>query len=246
MPDEPRTKSELLDRQARARAEWDALLATVPTERRTTPGVSGELSVKDIVAHLAAWERHAAERLRNRARGLAAEPNPEGMTWSEYENAFNARVLVRWRDVDWDEVMAEAKDAYASFIAAAEETPEVVLFAADRPAWQIVAFNGYLHYLDFADAIGAWLDRSVPSGAMPERSKLVRWGEFASSARGLADAGRRLLYQSGGRRPHAVRVPHRARAPGPLSVPWAVAADICEVARDGSLTMLAIANFVIS
>jgi hypothetical protein len=81
------------------------------------------------------------------------------MAWPEYEHAFNARVYEKWRDRPWAEVRAEAEDAYAQFLSAAEAVSEEVLFRPDRSAWKAVVFNGYLHYLDFADAVVAWLDR---------------------------------------------------------------------------------------
>ncbi|MGH2372076.1 MAG: hypothetical protein ACRDIC_01165 [bacterium] len=51
----------------------------------------------------------------------------------------------------------EAAAAYAGFLAAASALPEAALFAPERPAWQIVAYNGYLHYLDFADDLRGWI-----------------------------------------------------------------------------------------
>ncbi len=156
----PRSKAELLQRQHVARAIWEALLARVPSERIAEPGVKGDLSAKDIVAHLAVWERHAAHRLRLLSRGETPEPlPPPGMTWQEYEHASNARVFREWRDRTWAEVRTEAADAYREFIATAQAAPEEILFAPERPAWQIIAFNGYLHYEDFAPALRVWLER---------------------------------------------------------------------------------------
>ncbi len=156
--DKPANKAELLRFQRDGRERWEALLEHVPAERITEPGVKGDRSVKDIVAHLAAWERHATERLRMLADGQIPEPlPPPGMTWAEYEHAFNARVQEACRNRTWDEVRSEATAAYDEFLAAAEALPEAMLFALERPAWQIVAYNGYLHYLDFAVGLRSWL-----------------------------------------------------------------------------------------
>lgn len=162
----PRGKAELLRRQREARLDWERLLAQVPQKRIAEPGVKGDLSAKDIVAHLAAWERHATYRLRFLSRGETPEPlPPPGMTWREYEHAFNARVLRDSGSQTWEEVRAGAADAYSEFLAAAEAAPEEVLFAAESPAWQIIAFNGYLHYEDFTSSLRAWLNRSQSSGS---------------------------------------------------------------------------------
>jgi hypothetical protein len=73
-----------------------------------------------------------------------------------YEYAFNARGFREWRARTWNEVRAEASDAYAAFLSAAEAAPEEILFTPERPAWQIIAFNGYLHYEDFAPSLRVW------------------------------------------------------------------------------------------
>ncbi len=161
-PEQPTTKIELMSLQREGREHWEALLARVPLKRIAEAGVKSRRSVKDIVAHIAAWERHATERLSSLARGMPLEPlPPPNMTWEQYEHAFNARVDEVWRARSWSDVREEAATAYAEFIAAAEALPEEVLFGRDQPAWKIVAYNGYLHYADFVDHIGAWLHRKT-------------------------------------------------------------------------------------
>jgi hypothetical protein len=53
----PATKAELMARIEREWAVLQALLAQVSEEQMEAPGADG-WSVKDQVAHLAAWERH--------------------------------------------------------------------------------------------------------------------------------------------------------------------------------------------
>ncbi len=50
-------KTQLLDMMRTARAQWEALLAEIPAAWMTEPGVEGEWSVKDIIAHIAWGER---------------------------------------------------------------------------------------------------------------------------------------------------------------------------------------------
>ena len=53
----PMTKTRLLDRLRTERAQWEALLTDIDEARMTQPGVEGEWSVKDIVAHVTFYER---------------------------------------------------------------------------------------------------------------------------------------------------------------------------------------------
>jgi hypothetical protein len=50
-------KVQLLDMIQTARADWEALLAGIPEAWMGEPGVAGEWSVKDVVAHIARGER---------------------------------------------------------------------------------------------------------------------------------------------------------------------------------------------
>jgi hypothetical protein len=47
------SKAQLLSMIRGARADWDTLLADIPEAWMTEPGVDGEWSVKDIIAHIA-------------------------------------------------------------------------------------------------------------------------------------------------------------------------------------------------
>ena len=51
------TKAEFLDRLRSGRAEWDALIAQIDEAQMTEPGVVGDWSVKDIIAHVTWSER---------------------------------------------------------------------------------------------------------------------------------------------------------------------------------------------
>ena len=50
-----KSKSELLERMRAGREEWDALVAQIPDSARTEPALAGGWSVKDLIAHVAAY-----------------------------------------------------------------------------------------------------------------------------------------------------------------------------------------------
>lgn len=56
-----------------ARADFHAALATVAPESVTTPGLVGEWSGRDVVAHLGYWAGHAVETIHAVEEGRAAE-----------------------------------------------------------------------------------------------------------------------------------------------------------------------------
>lgn len=147
------TKAGLLGRIRAARAEWEALLAMIAPERLTEPGVSGDWSVKDIVAHVGFWERSVLDGLRTGNRGLQGEVDE-----------INERVFRANRHRPLDEVLAEEREICRQLLEAIEPLPEDALAAPDRfpwtggrPVWVLIAGNTYWHYPEHAESIRAWL-----------------------------------------------------------------------------------------
>ena len=71
--DESMTKARLLDTMQAERVRWDGLIAQAGEERLTEPGVAGEWSVKDIIAHVTWAERETVGMLQaGRWSGLSS------------------------------------------------------------------------------------------------------------------------------------------------------------------------------
>ena len=68
---DPTNKAELIEQIHTGRAAWEALLAQVPPDRWTAPGVAGDWTLKDVLAHVAFYEWRAVYRLQAVARGAA-------------------------------------------------------------------------------------------------------------------------------------------------------------------------------
>src|SRR3972149_3854383 len=81
-----------VERIGRSRAATLALLAGVPREVVERPRTQDAWSIKDVLAHLAAWEEEGTRRLALIARG-----RPERMVWDETmgeADRFNARATI--------------------------------------------------------------------------------------------------------------------------------------------------------
>ena len=79
------TRDELLKRIDDGRAELNAVLAKVPAGRMLEPALTNGWSVKDMLAHLGAWETRAESLYRS----LSSGKDPED-TISDF-NVFNAK-----------------------------------------------------------------------------------------------------------------------------------------------------------
>ena len=140
-----------------ARATWDAAVAAVPVTAVADRVLPNDRSVKDLVAHVAAWERWAEERLAARIEGRAPVRIPD---WHAFEHDFNARADARWRDEPWEAVAAEAADAYAAFRARVEQLDDEQLAKAE----ELITGCGNGHYAEYIGPIHDLVDRLSPRG----------------------------------------------------------------------------------
>lgn len=166
------TKSACLDQLNTTWAEWQSLLESIPDERKTEPGATGHWSVKDIIAHIAHFERWTYEWLEP---ALAGNPPPEddseeaSMTIDEQ----NARIYERNRNRSLADIQAEAADVHARLVAAVARVPEEVLpadaagyapflssyYDPGTTVWQAIDGNAGAHYRHHIDDVREWLGR---------------------------------------------------------------------------------------
>jgi hypothetical protein len=155
-------KAELLNLVLTERANWEAALSEVGEDRMAEPGVDGDWSVKDIVAHITWSEREMVGVLQ--ARALVGSD-----LWDLSNDERNAIVYQQNRGRALADVLAEAQDVYRQLMAALESLSDEDLNDpsrfADMPAdwepWRVIAGNTYLHYTDHAESIRAWLDQTI-------------------------------------------------------------------------------------
>ena len=141
-------------------AEWEALLDEVGEERMTTPGVEGEWSIKDIIAHVAWNERELVGVFATRA--LVGSD-----LWNISTDARNAVVFEQNRHRSLQDVLAEEQQVYAQLLEGAQTLSDEDLndpqrfkeMLADWIPWQIFAGNSFKHYDEHIRSIRARLDR---------------------------------------------------------------------------------------
>lgn len=132
----PLRRSALLALELDLHARWQQLVAATPPDARRDDG----WSLKDVVAHVAAWQRFAIERLDAISRGEARDPTDA--------DAFNAGVQAESAALSWDAVRAEAAAAHEAFLAALARTPQSVLEGDRGLGAFVVAVNGFGHYAE--------------------------------------------------------------------------------------------------
>ena len=156
----PRSKTELLERMRAGREEWDALIAQVPDSARTEPALAGGWSVKDLIAHVAAYENWTAAQIRAANEGRAPTDrelygveempdDPEGWDLDRQ----NAAIYARYQKMPLAEVMTFSSQAFADLVAAVEAVPDEAIARTGAQTWtggttllEIIPGQCYAHY----------------------------------------------------------------------------------------------------
>jgi Protein of unknown function (DUF1706) len=159
-------KEAFLATLTRSRAEWESLLARVPIDSTELPGAAGAWSVKDIVAHIAAYERWTAIQIEAMLRGVTTvtpdpsiPPEADAMTTDE-RNELLYQLL---RDLPLEDVLIEERATYRRILADLQALSEEAYARVDcewtdgNPLGESIVGNTFGHYQDHIPGIEAFI-----------------------------------------------------------------------------------------
>ena len=159
---DPINKTALLVRMRDSYAAFEALLAPLSADQLCAPGVHGEWSIKDILAHLTIWQERVSTRLEAIARGEESPLDP--IATDEQMHAFNNATVAASRARSLSEVQADFRAAVQRLSANVEATGEDALFEPGRFVWldgrtmaTSIAGNTFEHYAEHVPMIEACL-----------------------------------------------------------------------------------------
>jgi hypothetical protein len=148
-------RQQLLKRLDTAWVAFQASYAGLANSRLTEPGVAGEWSVKDIIAHVTWWEEEA---LRHLPLIIAGGRPPRYSTAYGGIDAFNAMMAERKRDVSLTDVLTQQDDTHRRLIDFIQSVPEDQ-FTRETRARRRLRLDTYSHYPIHAKAIQEWRQR---------------------------------------------------------------------------------------
>ena len=142
----------LLTRLEGAWIAFNASYAGLTDTELLTPGVTGEWSVRDIIAHVTTWEEEALKHL---PLIMSNGTPPRYSVQYGGIDAFNARMTDAKRGLSLDEVRAQAAATHARLVDFLERAPEHQLSAGTRVRRRL-RLDTYGHYPLHAEAIRQW------------------------------------------------------------------------------------------
>ncbi|MEO8287322.1 MAG: ClbS/DfsB family four-helix bundle protein [Chloroflexota bacterium] len=118
---------------------WKDLLAGMSEEQINDPQPSSDLSIKDIVAHLWAWQQISVARVEAALHNTEPQ-NPWRHQQPDLDPDANVDRINAWiyetnRDKSWPDVYEEWHAQFLHFLSIAEQVPEQDLIAPGRYAW---------------------------------------------------------------------------------------------------------------
>ncbi len=171
-------KKLFISRLLRERDKFELLMNRAGFVRRMTmKGVEGSWSIKDVIAHIWAYEQYMADRLDEIARGEAYVPckthraleafldqygYPDyGSPLLDEEDTSNAWVFEKYRNVALEEIVVQELQAFTSICSTLDKMSEETIRAHNL--YDRVADNTYRHYHDHLKRIRAWLRTNTAS-----------------------------------------------------------------------------------
>jgi hypothetical protein len=118
-------KSELLNWLREENRQWEAFLDQIGPARMDQPGVNGDWSMKDIVAHLTGWQPRLIGRILAAQRG-EPEPPPPWPAHLQADDEINAWIYEANRGRSVREVLDESNNLFQQLLAAIEGLPDEV------------------------------------------------------------------------------------------------------------------------
>jgi hypothetical protein len=134
-------------------ADFESTSARFSEAQMAEAKVQEEWTVKDILAHITAWERWLL-------RGLSGTMKAEPVVYSEVEvNRINAEFYEASRARPLADVQADFKRVHQDVLKAVEAQPDVI----EGKALELIMNNTHGHYAEHLPAMRAWLDKVPPA-----------------------------------------------------------------------------------
>ena len=164
---EPITRAKVVQAIKQGRAEWEATLAEVGRERMEQPGVEGEWTVKDIVAHNMWNEREMVRMVSDHA----LMPSESDRLWMMSNDERNEELYRVFKDRPLDELLDEDHKVHSQLMDAMENLNDADMVDPGRfpgmpddwVPWEIIAGCTFNHYPDHIRDIRAWLENAKPA-----------------------------------------------------------------------------------
>ena len=151
-------------------ANWEKLLASLSEEKVITPHFDFDWSIKDVMAHLWAWQQISIARIEG---GLYShEPVfPKWIVeaipdWEEDADRVNALTYETQQDKPWSEIHQTWRHGFLRLLTLGNEVLERDLLDGDRYLWlkgsslAFILVASYDHHQEHFEKLTSWIQKN--------------------------------------------------------------------------------------
>ncbi len=148
-------RQQLLQKLERTWAEFTEAYAGLPEALLVEPGVTGDWSVKDVLAHVTTWEEEALKYLPLILSG--GKPPRYSVAYGGLD-AFNARMAEQKRSLSPAEVLRQLEETHRRLMTYVGSAPEDAI-RRETPFRRRLRLDTYSHYPIHTRMIREWRAR---------------------------------------------------------------------------------------
>jgi hypothetical protein len=156
------TKSQLLETIEQEWAQLQSALNGLDEEQMLLPGVVGEWSLKDVLAHIAVWQSHLVTAMFRAEKGF----KPQVFDSEAEVDRFNRQNYLEQQTRTFEQIWDDLDSSYRQLLKRLDNWSEAMLFEAQRFKWmqgqpfvRFVEGDSSEHYAEHAEDIRAWRQR---------------------------------------------------------------------------------------
>jgi len=160
-------KAKVLETIQTERAQLDGLLAQLSAEQMCQTALENQWSIKDVLAHIATWERRCAGWIQAGLHGERPDKPEKGYTWEEIDK-LNQKTYLENRGRSLDDVQSDSRLAYQDLLEQVQALSEDDITNPQRFPWTdghglvpYIAANSYEHYQEHFEQIRKWLSDDI-------------------------------------------------------------------------------------
>ena len=164
-------KKQFISKLLHERDKFELLLNRVGyTRRMTLKGVAGKWSIKDVLAHILAYEQYIADRMHEIIHKQPYSPCKTQTALDAFQDEFgypdfgsplldenspNEWLIEKYTNVSLEDVVAHELQAFASIISALENMPEEMI--TRHNLYNRISKHTFEHYHEHTHEIKRWL-----------------------------------------------------------------------------------------
>lgn len=130
----PTTKKQLLEAIEIERKALEEFLAELSPAQMTRPGLVGEWSAKDVLAHLIEWEQMVLNWYSAGLKGQVPVTPAEGFNWAQLPQ-LNQQIYEKHCDRPLADIQREFKSSFKKMLGTIQSLSDEEVFTRGRYAW---------------------------------------------------------------------------------------------------------------